>query len=348
MQPGAADGGRGPLQQPAVSRMVQVNLTTSARPIAAPTPGCSLNSASMAVVADGMRRSRPEPVREFQGRRAPARAPRRSRPNLDGSRPARIAMVLNGAFATPVRRLRASRPQRSASTARSSKALRRAAGPRSTPTGSPSRSRRRARRITGLDPSLGGLLTNVALDGTINISGTRLVSDDLRIRSDRLNATVVVVADLATRPVSRRHPGHGSTITRSRGSACSISTPSSTWSARRQRLRPQGPGRGQDPADRQSTARGTSWRQRRRLGATSTMNPAGVITLDTIRLNAPRLRITSGGGTYLARRPDQFPARPACPRAYGALGGHRDRHDDPAAGPAHRRQSRASASAFAT
>ncbi len=47
----------------------------------------------------------------------------------------------------------------------------------------------RARRISGLDPSLGSLLTNVGLNGTINISGTRLVSDNLKIRSDRLNAT---------------------------------------------------------------------------------------------------------------------------------------------------------------
>ena len=33
----------------------------------------------------------------------------------------------------------------------------------------------RARRISGLDPSLGSLLTNVTVNGTLNISGTRLL-----------------------------------------------------------------------------------------------------------------------------------------------------------------------------
>jgi translocation and assembly module TamB len=41
------------------------------------------------------------------------------------------------------------------------------------------------------------LLTNVSANGTISVSGTTLLSDDLRIRSDRLNATTVIVADLA-------------------------------------------------------------------------------------------------------------------------------------------------------
>src|SRR3546814_7756758 len=35
------------------------------------------------------------------------------------------------------------------------------------------------------------------LDGTLNIAGSRILSDDLRIRSDRINATAIIVADLA-------------------------------------------------------------------------------------------------------------------------------------------------------
>ena len=51
-------------------------------------------------------------------------------------------------------------------------------------------------RITGLNPAFGGLLTNVSLAGTFAMSGPRLLSDNLKIRSDKLNATAVVVADL--------------------------------------------------------------------------------------------------------------------------------------------------------
>src|SRR3546814_8362677 len=35
------------------------------------------------------------------------------------------------------------------------------------------------------------------VDGTLNIAGSRILSDDLRIRSDRINATAIIVADLA-------------------------------------------------------------------------------------------------------------------------------------------------------
>src|SRR3546814_6952549 len=35
------------------------------------------------------------------------------------------------------------------------------------------------------------------VDGTLNIAGSRILSDDLCIRSDRINATAIIVADLA-------------------------------------------------------------------------------------------------------------------------------------------------------
>src|SRR3546814_3565585 len=45
-------------------------------------------------------------------------------------------------------------------------------------------------RITGLNEAVGGLLTNVRVDGTLNIAGSRILSDDLRDRkSTRLNSS---------------------------------------------------------------------------------------------------------------------------------------------------------------
>lgn len=54
----------------------------------------------------------------------------------------------------------------------------------------------RAQRIAGLNAAAGELLTNVRLDGEFAFANARLLSDNLKIRSDRIDATAVVVADL--------------------------------------------------------------------------------------------------------------------------------------------------------
>ncbi len=55
-----------------------------------------------------------------------------------------------------------------------------------------------ASRITGLDTVAGGRLTNIRLDGDIAIDGTRILSDNMRLRSDRIDATLLLVADTST------------------------------------------------------------------------------------------------------------------------------------------------------
>ena len=56
----------------------------------------------------------------------------------------------------------------------------------------------RAKRIFGLNPAVGGLTTNARIDGDFAISMPNVLSDNLRIRSDRVDATAIVVANLAT------------------------------------------------------------------------------------------------------------------------------------------------------
>ncbi|KQT32224.1 hypothetical protein ASG29_10380 [Sphingomonas sp. Leaf412] len=56
----------------------------------------------------------------------------------------------------------------------------------------------RARRITGLNPALGGLTTNARIDGDLAVAMPNIVSDNLRIRSDTIDATAVVAANMAT------------------------------------------------------------------------------------------------------------------------------------------------------
>ncbi len=56
----------------------------------------------------------------------------------------------------------------------------------------------RAARITGLDTVAGGRLDNVRLAGDVAIQGPRVLSDNMRVRSDRLDARVVLLGDLST------------------------------------------------------------------------------------------------------------------------------------------------------
>lgn len=54
-----------------------------------------------------------------------------------------------------------------------------------------------ARRVAGLNAAAGGLLTHLAANGRLTYAQGKLITDDLRLRSDRLDATVIAVADFA-------------------------------------------------------------------------------------------------------------------------------------------------------
>lgn len=56
----------------------------------------------------------------------------------------------------------------------------------------------RVERIAGLDTVAGGSLANVRLDGDLAVEGTRLLSDNMRLRSDRIDADLVIAADTRT------------------------------------------------------------------------------------------------------------------------------------------------------
>ena len=54
-----------------------------------------------------------------------------------------------------------------------------------------------ARRVSGLNAAAGGLLTNLRVDGDLAYAKGRLLSDNLKLRSDRIDATAILVADIA-------------------------------------------------------------------------------------------------------------------------------------------------------
>ena len=55
-----------------------------------------------------------------------------------------------------------------------------------------------ANRITGLDTVAGGTLDNVRLAGDLAIAGPRILSDNMRLTSSRIDAGLILVADMST------------------------------------------------------------------------------------------------------------------------------------------------------
>ncbi|MFL6861829.1 MAG: translocation/assembly module TamB domain-containing protein [Allosphingosinicella sp.] len=173
-----------------------------------------------------------------------------------------------------------------------------------------------AARIAGLDPAFGRLLTNVTANGTLNLSGSTLLSDDLRIRSDRLNGTTVIVADLARGRYRAGIQGtvngyemegiglldlttHMDVVTAGNGFGIKGKV-----AVRTRRI---------DNA----TARGLLAGQ-----ATATanlvMSPDGIIRVSDVRLSSPGMRITSGAGTMWPSGRIDFRGA-GVSRAYGTL-----------------------------
>jgi translocation and assembly module TamB len=54
-----------------------------------------------------------------------------------------------------------------------------------------------ATRVSGLDAAAGGLLTHLSANGNLAYSNGKLMTDNLALRSDRINATVIAIADFA-------------------------------------------------------------------------------------------------------------------------------------------------------
>ncbi len=156
----------------------------------------------------------------------------------------------------------------------------------------------RAQAITGLDAVAGGTLTNVRIDGDLAVDWPRILSDNLRIRSDRIDATAVVVANVDTGLYTGALKGRIADY----------------------RIDSVGIFNLQTDADVRSTSAGPSLVGTIRARSTRLFNDSvrdflggnltaaaqvrygadGNIRFSELRLNAPKLRITKGSGTYAA------------------------------------------------
>lgn len=252
-----------------------------------------LNSPALAVAAEGLVDLGEN---RFQDLRVAARLlqPGAIAPNLGGT-DVQLALVLDGAFATPgvAYDLRARALRFGTYTAEGLRA-RGAARVRGEDIVVPVAAQ--ARRISGLDPQFGGLLTNVTLNGDLGIAGTRIVSDNLRIRSDRINATAAIAFDISTGSYLAALQGRVNNYLIDGVGLIDLETDlditnrsggfglSGRIAARTRRI---------DNASVRDFLGGMA-----NVAANVAVDPSGTVRLDAIRLSSPQLRVTSGSGTY--------------------------------------------------
>jgi translocation and assembly module TamB len=158
----------------------------------------------------------------------------------------------------------------------------------------------RAARVTGLNASVGSLLTNVAIDGQLAVSGDTILSDNLRIRSDRVNATAVVVADLSAGVYRGGLKGRVNNYLIQGVGIIGLETDVDLVTTPRGGFALTGRFAAQTVRIDNESARNLLGGRTLVTGRVA-YGDNGLVTISRLRLAAPKLRIGEGGGTY---RPD--------------------------------------------
>lgn len=163
----------------------------------------------------------------------------------------------------------------------------------------------RALRVSGLNAAVGGLVTNVTIQGDLAINGPQILSDNLRIRSDRVNATAIVVADMSTGRYTGALKGRINNYLIDGIGIVDLETDADLYTA------PQGGFgiRGRVSARTQQIfndgAReflgGNAY-----LSAQVALDPDFIVNISRIRMNAPQFRILDGSGRYDPAGPIAF------------------------------------------
>ncbi|MCM8730659.1 translocation/assembly module TamB domain-containing protein [Hephaestia sp. GCM10023244] len=155
----------------------------------------------------------------------------------------------------------------------------------------------RAKRVSGLNAAAGGLLTNVRVNGDLAITGPQILSDNLKIRSDRIDATAIIAANVATGRYTGALKGRVNDYRIESIGIVNLTTDA--------HLVPGAKG-GFGIAGRVVARTSQIFNEGVRgfLGGNATVatelgySPEGIVTFERLRLNAPQFRITSGSGRY--------------------------------------------------
>jgi translocation and assembly module TamB len=252
-----------------------------------------LNSRAVAIVAEG---AVDFAQNRYEELKVAARLiqPGAIAPNLSG-RDVRIALVLNGAMSTPrvaydLRAATLGMAGRTLENFRATGAARVDADRIVVPVSAT------ATRITGLPDALGGLLTNVRMDGDIMIEGSNILSDNLRLRSDRADAVLALAFDVGR---GRYNVGIQGRVNDYLIQSVGIVDITSDFD-----VVSQGTGFGLQGRVSIRTRRIFNQSAVDLLGGMATatatigMGGDGAIRIGDVRMTAPLLRITDGGGVY--------------------------------------------------
>lgn len=155
----------------------------------------------------------------------------------------------------------------------------------------------RARRVTGLNAAIGGLANNVRIQGDFAISMPNILSDNLKIRSDNIDATAIVVANTATGRYTGALKGRVNNYRLESIGILNLSTDA--------KLVP-GPNGGFGITGRvvAQTKQLFNSGVRNFLGGNAVVrsdigySPEGIVTFRNLRMNAPQFRITRGDGRF--------------------------------------------------
>ncbi|WP_249340405.1 translocation/assembly module TamB domain-containing protein [Sphingopyxis sp. 2PD] len=176
----------------------------------------------------------------------------------------------------------------------------------------------RAARIRGLDTVAGGTLVEVRLDGDLAYSNGRILSDNLRLRSPRIDAKAIVIADLNRGFYTGAIDGRINDYRVESVGIFDIDTDADVKTAPRGGLEIVGRVRARSTRLFNSGVRDF-------LGGNATASSDvrygtdGVVRFTNLRLAAPRLRVTGGQGSYAPNGQIQISAR-ANSTDYGPVG----------------------------
>ncbi|MDO9369791.1 MAG: translocation/assembly module TamB domain-containing protein [Sphingopyxis sp.] len=176
----------------------------------------------------------------------------------------------------------------------------------------------RAARIRGLDTVAGGTLVQVRLDGDLAYSNGRILSDNLRLRSPRIDAKAIVIADLNKGFYTGAIDGRINDYRIESVGIFDIDTDADLKTAPRGGFEIVGRVRARSTKLFNSGVRDF-------LGGNATASSDvrygtdGIVRFSSLRLSAPRLRIIGGQGSYAPNGQIRLTAR-ANSTDYGPVG----------------------------
>ncbi|SNT01577.1 autotransporter secretion inner membrane protein TamB [Sphingomonas laterariae] len=174
-----------------------------------------------------------------------------------------------------------------------------------------------ARRVTGLNAAAGGLLEHLRVQGDFAYAGGKLISDNLKINSDRIDATAIVLADLDNAIYRGALKGRVNDYRIDGIGIVNLSTDIDLVPGSKG-------GFGLSGRFAARTARWENASVRDFLGGNAAvagrigMTPEGTFTLTGLGAKAPNFTVHSGSGSYRADGAIRFDAR-ASSRQYGPL-----------------------------